>query len=110
MKAKVLELLTKIVSLGDTLTDTTKQKLQHRFLVLMAILMSFGGIIWGAICVVFDLVYISLIPFFQITPIYLKVANLSFVNNSIQATHMTFLNGVYFFQWNIFLKIFLPDS
>ena len=63
MKAKVLELLTKIVSLGDTLTDTTKQKLQHRFLVLMAILMSFGGIIWGAICVVFDLVYISLIPF-----------------------------------------------
>src|SRR2546423_2878010 len=41
------------------------------------------------------------------TLLYLIVANLYLANNFIQAELTTFLNGVYFFQWNTFLKILL---
>ncbi len=50
-------------AIGDKPTDTDVQRLQHRLLVFMAVLMSGGGILWGSIAASQGLLYASIIPY-----------------------------------------------
>jgi PAS domain S-box-containing protein len=50
-------------AIGDRPDDTEAQKLQHRLLVYMGVLMSGGGILWGSISASQNLLLPSVIPF-----------------------------------------------
>ena len=56
-------LIAAVANIGNQKTDTEKEKLRHGFLVYMGLLMSGGGILWGSICVYFELWLPSVIPF-----------------------------------------------
>jgi len=56
-------IISSIATIGNKVTDTDKEKLQHRFLVYMGLLMSGGGILWGTISVYFDLWLPSILPY-----------------------------------------------
>ena len=56
-------LIADVATIGNKETDTEKEKLRHAFLVYMGLLMSGGGILWGSICVYFELWLPSVIPF-----------------------------------------------
>lgn len=55
--------LQRLGAIGDRPEDTEAQKLQHRLLVYMAVLMSGGGILWGSIAASQDLFLPSVIPY-----------------------------------------------
>lgn len=59
----LLRLTASIGSIGDRPDDTDHERLQHRFLVFMGVLMSLGGSIWGTLCLGFGLWQQSLIPY-----------------------------------------------
>ena len=49
--------------LGDRPTDSDEERVRHRFLVYMAVLMSCGGLLWGTLLLVFRLPWPATIPF-----------------------------------------------
>ncbi len=49
-------------AIGDRPGDSEHERLQHRFLIFMGVLMSCGGAVWGGLCIAFDLVVQSAIP------------------------------------------------
>jgi signal transduction histidine kinase len=55
--------LDKISSIGINANDGEDTILQKNYLVYHALLMSAGGIIWGALCLIFDRRWQSLVPF-----------------------------------------------
>jgi hypothetical protein len=59
----LLRLTASLGAIGDRPEDSDKERLQHRFLVFMGVLMSGGGLVWGSLCLAFDLVLQSAIPF-----------------------------------------------
>ena len=52
-----------ITSIGDKKTDSGEERLHHRFLITMALLMSAGGVVWGSICALYGLILPALIPY-----------------------------------------------
>lgn len=59
----VKSLLHHLSTIADTPASTDDEKIAHSFLIYLGLFMSFGGIVWGTISVMSDLVYQSLIPF-----------------------------------------------
>lgn len=55
--------LARTAALGNRPGDSDEEKLQHGFLVYMGLLMSCGGLVWGALSVYYDRLLPSLIPF-----------------------------------------------
>ncbi len=53
----------KLGSVGNQVSDSEENKLRHRFLVYMGSLMGVGGLLWGTITFYYELYYSSLIPF-----------------------------------------------
>ena len=58
-----LDLIARIGSIGDRDGDSEEERLQHRLLVYMGVLMSFGGLMWGTIAAWFSLWGQSVIPY-----------------------------------------------
>ena len=50
-------------SMGDTSTCSEEERLKHRFLVYLGVLMSIGGLIWGTLSVVFGITVQASIPY-----------------------------------------------
>lgn len=63
LKHKILEMIDRLGSMGDTPVDSDENKQHHRFLVYMAILMSMGGLLWGSLSLWFEFYRPSIIPF-----------------------------------------------
>jgi len=55
--------LSAIGRIGDRPEDAPDQKLKHRFLVYMGILMSCGGLMWGTLALAYGLWWPSVIPY-----------------------------------------------
>ena len=89
----------KILSMGDTPDNTDQEKLQHHFLVTMALLMSLGGIFWGSITVYFNIYVAAVSPFAYVI--------LTFLNLIIFGIFKNF-NFARFNQ--VFLSLILPFS
>ncbi|MFY0605083.1 MAG: hypothetical protein JXR10_00110 [Cyclobacteriaceae bacterium] len=58
-----MQLLTSLSQIGHLENDSVDLKIQKSFLVYLAIFMSFGGIVWGTICLMYDLKIQSAIPY-----------------------------------------------
>ncbi len=58
-----MSFLTSLSQIGHLQHDTADQKIQKSFLVYLAIFMSFGGLVWGSICLIYDLQWQSSIPY-----------------------------------------------
>ena len=56
----ILNNLTKIGNLPD---DSDEEKLSKKLLILLALFMSVGGLVWGSICLYFNLLIPMIIPF-----------------------------------------------
>ena len=52
-----------ILNIGIRLEDSAEEQIKKRFLVFLAIFMSGGGLLWGSICLYFNLFAPSLIPY-----------------------------------------------
>ena len=63
-----------ISALGASPNEAEIESLRRRFLIYMAVLMSFGGLLWGTLCVVSGLYWPSLIPFGYVV---LSIGNLT---------------------------------
>ena len=57
------DLLHRIGSIGDRADDPPPERLRHRFLVYMGVLMAFGAMVWGGLSLALGLVVASAIPF-----------------------------------------------
>ena len=55
--------LTFIRKIGHANTDSQDLRLKKSFLTYLAVFMSLGGILWGSICVYYDLLLQSMIPY-----------------------------------------------
>ena len=100
-----------IPTIGNKATDTDKEKLQHRFLVYMGLLMSCGGILWGTISVYFDLWLPSILPYGYTI---LTLINFTYVYYSKNFSLVRFLQVLislllpFMFQW--ILGGFIPTG
>ena len=59
----VRKLISDFVTIGDKITDSEPEKMQHKILVYMGLLMGFCGLLWGAISTYFHLFLPASIPF-----------------------------------------------
>ncbi len=50
-------------TLADRPTDTDEERQKHRFMLLTALSMSFGGLIWGTMCFIGGMITPGLIPY-----------------------------------------------
>ena len=55
-------ILNKIVSIGNKPTDTNVEKLNQSLLIYIGLALTFGGLIWGGICLKYDLPLQASIP------------------------------------------------
>ena len=96
--------LKQLAAIGNQPADTEKQKLAKRFLIYMALLMSGGGIMWGAICLYLGLLLPASIPFGYVL---LTAVNLCYFSVSKQFRAARFIQISlslllpFFFQWSI---------
>ena len=80
MKIKsILAYFKPILSIADKDTDTQEEKLQHGFLIYMGLLMSAGGVMWGVICLLNDLLLPATVP---LTYIVVTIINFSYLSKS----------------------------
>ena len=56
-------LISELATIGDKITDSEPEKMQHKILVYMGLLMGFCGLLWGAISTYFHLFLPASIPF-----------------------------------------------
>jgi len=59
----LLKYFNPILTIADMDTDTEEVKRQHGFLIYMGLLMSFGGLLWGIICIINGLYIPMIVPF-----------------------------------------------
>ena len=100
-----------IGSIGDKPTDSDEDKLRHRFLIYMGILMSGGGILWGSISSYHGLFFPSLIPYGYTILTVLNFAYLSVSKNFPVVRFFQVLISLllpFFFQWS--LGGFIPSG
>ena len=94
--------LQQVISIGILERDDKDTVVQKQFLVFEAILMSFGGLVWGSLTLVFDLVLQSIIPFGYII---LTIGNLIYFHKSKNFDFVkAFQTGIslllpFMFQW-----------
>jgi Protein kinase domain len=97
-------LLHRIGSLGDRPEDSPPERLRHRFLVYMAVLMSLGAMVWGGLSLAFGLRRASLIPFAYLVVTALNlggfVATKSFERARVIQTFFSMLLP-FLFQWSV---------
>lgn len=86
-----------IVKIADIESSTEDEKRQHAFLIYMGIFMSLGGIIWGSLCLFFDLYIPAAVPF---TYVFITVLNFT----SLYLTKNFFIAQ----KVQIFISLILP--
>lgn len=56
-------IINQVKTIGDQSSDSQETIRQHHFLIYMSIFMSCGGLLWGGLCLVFEELIASIIPF-----------------------------------------------
>jgi signal transduction histidine kinase len=90
--------------IGNQPSDTEEQKLHHRFLIYVALLMNGGGLVWGSVCLYNGLLLPAIIPFGYI---FFTVANLCYFSFSKRFKVVRFSQILlslvlpFFFQWSL---------
>ncbi len=94
----------KLGAIGDVPENTDEERLHHRLVVFMGILMSGGGILWGSIAASFDLLIPAIVPYGYVV---LTVFNLLFFKTTKNFAAVRFFQVLislllpFFFQWSL---------
>ena len=98
------DLLHRVGSIGDRADDPPAERLRHRFLVYMGVLMGLGAMVWGGLSLAFGLLLPSVIPFgyLVVTAINLGwfAADKGFARARIVQTFFSVLLP-FLFQWSV---------
>ncbi len=78
---KYLSYILPLLTIADTSNNTEAQKRQHIFLIYMGLLMSTGGLLWGTICLYYDIYIAAIVPFTYIIITILNFTYLYFTKN-----------------------------
>jgi tRNA A-37 threonylcarbamoyl transferase component Bud32 len=96
--------LHRLGSIGDRADDPPTERLRHRFLVYMGLLMSIGALVWGGLSLAFGLTIPSIIPFgyLVVTAVNLGVfaATKGFDRARVIQTFVSVLLP-FLFQWSV---------
>ena len=87
----------KLINIGVEPNDGAASTGMKRLLVYLALMMSFGGIVWGGICSYFDIIIPSLIPYGYVA---LSICNLIFFGISKNYKASRFIQ--------VFISLLLP--
>jgi signal transduction histidine kinase len=104
MEEKNKNLVVCLSCIGHEDSDTNVIKQRKEFLIYMGLIMSFGGLVWGSICLFFDLVYSAAIPlgytlFTTLNFLYFKYSKNFPVVRSVQMIMSILLP--FLFQWSL---------
>jgi len=91
-----------ILTIADKDTDTEEVKRQHGFLIYMGLLMSFGGLLWGIICIINGLYLPMVVPFTYIGITIVNFFYLYITKNFIVSQNIQILISLllpFFFQF-----------
>jgi len=91
-------------AIGDKPTDTEVQKLQHRLLVFMGVMMSGGGLLWGTLAASQELYLAALIPYGYTVITALNLLYFRFSRNFLHVQIFQVLLSLllpFFFQWSL---------
>lgn len=100
----ILQFVSRFGTIGDMPEDSPKEKLRHKFLVIMAILMSFWGLIWGSLASCFDLYFQALIPFGCILLSAINLFSFYFYKDFSKTRFFQMIISLllpFFFQWSL---------
>jgi signal transduction histidine kinase len=101
---KFFNWIKQLAEIGDKPSDTEDQRLHHRFLIYVALLMNGGGLVWGSICLYNGLLIPAIIPFGYI---FFTIANLWYFYFSKRFKVVRFFQILlslvlpFFFQWSL---------
>lgn len=104
MIPSILQLISKFGLIGDKPEDNAAEKLKHKFLIYMAILMSLGGIIWGTIAFIFNLFYPAIIPYGYTILSAINLYSFYKIKNFEKTRNFQLLISLllpFFFQWSL---------
>ncbi len=73
---KLLVKVQKILTIADKEGDSEELKRQHGFLIYMGLLMSSGGMVWGTICMFYEIYIAAVVPY---TYILVTVLNFTYL-------------------------------
>lgn len=90
-------MLTKILSIGAAQAESAEETRNRQLLLLLAILMSLGGITWGSICAAFGIWAAAVIPYGYVVLSIFNISVLALVKR---------VEGVRFFQ--VLISMMLP--
>ncbi|MDH5654993.1 MAG: adenylate cyclase [Spirochaetia bacterium] len=97
-------ILNYILSIGDKSGDSEQEKLQHHFLVAMGLLMSVGGLLWGSICLYFNLFISAMFPLGYIAVTFINLIVFYIFKNFVFSRFIQVLISLflpYFLQWSL---------
>ncbi|MBI3219892.1 MAG: HAMP domain-containing histidine kinase [Bacteroidetes bacterium] len=95
-------LFLKIAAIGFDKTDTNEVRAIKNQLVLLAILMSCGGIVWGTLLCYFKIYWAAIIPFGYVVISAFNVADLNYSNRYKRSIHVQIFISMmlpFFLQW-----------
>lgn len=102
MMKSLSKYLKKILSIADTKVNSEEEKRQHGFLIYMGLLMSLGGVMWGMLCLSYDLYLPAAVPFTYVMITILNFIYLYTTKNFIVAQNIQIITSLllpFFFQF-----------
>ena len=97
-------MLTKLLSIADKPSDSESQRQKHTFMIYMGLVMSFGGLAWGTIALLFGYPIPSAIPYGYAVITLLNFLYLSNSKNFKIASFVQVLISLllpFLFQWSL---------
>ncbi|MCK4893966.1 MAG: hypothetical protein KAT07_08365 [Calditrichia bacterium] len=101
---KYVNWIKQLSEIGNRPSDTEEQKLHHRFLIYVALLMNGGGLVWGSVCVYNGLLFPAIIPFGYIFFTFVNLWYFSFSKRFKVVRFFQILISLvlpFFFQWSL---------
>jgi signal transduction histidine kinase/ActR/RegA family two-component response regulator len=97
-------IISAIAAAGDTLTNTDQEKLEHRLLIYMGLLMGCGGIVWGSITASYGLFIPSCIPYGYAVLTVINFKHFHITKNFSRTRFLQVLMSLllpFMFQWSL---------
>jgi len=94
----------RISAIGHSIGDSENLKIQKSFLVYLAMFMSVGGIVWGAICIYYGLYFQAIFPLSYFVISVFNMAMFGYLKNfEIVRFLQTFISLAlpFVFQWSL---------
>ena len=100
----MLKAIQRLATLGDRPEDSDEQRVKHRFLFYMSLLMSGGGLVWGTVAVTADLRLAATIPYGYVVGSAANMAYFAASKNFRRAQFLQILMSLllpFAFQWTL---------